>query len=92
MMEPVKKSAETEHVSGTCKGIDVIPDRPFLAPNGQGEAVTSCPLAEIERLRTADAEITAALKGPMPNLQRALLVGDRKDIRAAIAKATGATS
>lgn len=43
---------------------------------------------EIERLRLAEAEITAALKGPMPNLQRALLVADRKDIRAAIAKIT----
>lgn len=40
----------------------------------------------IERLRQADAEITAALKGPMSNLERELLVADRRDIRAAIAK------
>lgn len=43
--------------------------------------------ADIERLRKADAEITAALKGPMSNLDRALLVADRKDIRAALQEA-----
>lgn len=40
---------------------------------------------EIERLKKADAEITAALKGPMSNIERALLVADRKDIREALA-------
>ena len=41
----------------------------------------------LDQLQKADAEITAALKGPMTNLDRALLVADRKDLRAAIAKA-----
>lgn len=36
-------------------------------------------LAEIDK---AIAEITDGLKGPMPNLERALLVADRKDLRA----------
>jgi hypothetical protein len=42
-----------------------------------------------DRLRAAEAEVTAALKGPMSNLERALLVADRKDIRAALAKVEG---
>jgi hypothetical protein len=45
--------------------------------------------ADIEALRRADQEITAALKGPMSNIERALLVADRRDIRAAISQATG---
>lgn len=40
---------------------------------------------DIDRLREEDAVITALLKGPMSNLDRVLLVADRKDIRALIA-------
>ncbi len=40
---------------------------------------------DLDTLRAAEAEITAALKGPMSNIERALLVADRKDIRAEIA-------
>jgi len=42
---------------------------------------------DLDELRKSDAEITAALKGPMSNLERALLVADRKDIRTAISLA-----
>lgn len=41
---------------------------------------------EADRLRQADADITAALKRPMSNTERALLVADRRDIRAALAR------
>mgnify|MGYP001619274902 CR=1 FL=1 len=36
-------------------------------------------------LRAAIAGITERLKGPLPNLERALLVADRKDLRMELA-------
>ena len=40
--------------------------------------------AEIE---AAIAEISKRLKGPLPDVERAWLVGDRKDLREALKKA-----
>lgn len=37
-------------------------------------------------IEEAIAGIAAQLKGPMPNLERALLVADRKDFRARLAE------
>lgn len=39
-------------------------------------------LTREEKLLKWDAEITAELKGPMPNIERNLLVAERADIRA----------
>ncbi len=39
-----------------------------------------------DELRAAAEEITALLKGPMSNVERAWLVEDRRDIRAELAK------
>lgn len=44
-----------------------------------------------EELRALIQRVSDALKGPLPPGERALLVADRADMRAAIAKATERT-
>jgi hypothetical protein len=39
-----------------------------------------------DELKEAIAEMCAQLKGPMPNLERALLVADREDLRHELAQ------
>ena len=45
---------------------------------------------DAEALKKAIAEITAELKGPLSNLERALLVADRRDLRKELAQKEGA--
>lgn len=40
----------------------------------------------VEEIESFIAEVTTRLKGPMSNLERALLVADRKDAREDLAK------
>lgn len=83
-MKPTDDGANSGERTGTAvveRECTCHPDDNPPWPCPRKYALSECRAAERSYIETCIANICEALKGPMPNLERALLVADRKDLR-----------